>query len=325
MRLLCLALAGISMVMMFGCAPPPPPPGTVVQSRADIVALTADPAHLYWSDNDGQVLRVARAGGEPEILATDQVLPMAIAVDDENVYWVDKGIDVFWHMQDGAVRKVSKRGGEVVDLARVGVVHPAIAVSKGEVFWVGSEPGKTTWELTMRKVPVSGGEPQVVSVSSDSGAYAPALGKGGIFAERFAVDETSIYWIGGSAFRASRATGKAESLPDASGCPDDISIDETNIYVSDHSANRMTVIPKSGDETRRLAGIATHFTLDAKNVYWADYRGGSTGAEITQIDKSGGMPVALASGVSASTDLVASSGRVFWADGRRIRSADAEP
>ncbi|HZU84749.1 MAG TPA: hypothetical protein VE987_17585, partial [Polyangiaceae bacterium] len=51
-----------------------------------------DDKYVYWTTfDDNDVRRVPKAGGAQVILARDLNTPAAIAVDANNVYWVNQG------------------------------------------------------------------------------------------------------------------------------------------------------------------------------------------------------------------------------------------
>ncbi|HMR06176.1 MAG TPA: hypothetical protein PKA88_10365, partial [Polyangiaceae bacterium] len=92
---------------------PPPTPATPLSSQApgasvasmpsgplrviagrqyDVLGLAADASHLYWTRRgDGAVRRVAIDGGAPEIIASGQNQPHAIAVVGPTVFWTNIG------------------------------------------------------------------------------------------------------------------------------------------------------------------------------------------------------------------------------------------
>jgi hypothetical protein len=62
-----------------------------VVDAVDPQHLAADASHVYWANGvAGRIYRAPNDGsGEPEVLATDQVV-IATAIDDEALYWVTK-------------------------------------------------------------------------------------------------------------------------------------------------------------------------------------------------------------------------------------------
>jgi len=57
------------------------------------LGLALDTSHLYFTDSQaGRVARVSKLGGDVEVLVSGQTRPVAIAVDESSVYWVN-GMD----------------------------------------------------------------------------------------------------------------------------------------------------------------------------------------------------------------------------------------
>lgn len=66
----------------------------VLASSDAAFAVVADEHHVYWTDVlSGQVLRVTRAGGPPEVVGMNLHNPLQLAIDDRNVYWIDSVVD----------------------------------------------------------------------------------------------------------------------------------------------------------------------------------------------------------------------------------------
>ena len=61
---------------------------TIQICAAGAYVIALDASHVYAADNhDGEILRVPKAGGTVEILASNQPHPFDIAVDGTAVYW----------------------------------------------------------------------------------------------------------------------------------------------------------------------------------------------------------------------------------------------
>jgi hypothetical protein len=67
--------------------------GALLASRPGVGALAVDATDVYFSTDDGLVLRVAKSGGEPVTVAADQATIVDVAVDDAGVYWLRSGAD----------------------------------------------------------------------------------------------------------------------------------------------------------------------------------------------------------------------------------------
>jgi hypothetical protein len=78
--------------------------------------IAADATHVYLATQDidegpgypetGSILRFTHTGGALSSIATDQVHPVAVAVDDESVYWTNAGSDN--PATDGSVMRAAK-------------------------------------------------------------------------------------------------------------------------------------------------------------------------------------------------------------------------
>jgi hypothetical protein len=118
------------------------PSKTLVPMQQNPLAVVLDGDYVYWVNagtlsvsadkstiKNGSIKRVEIGGGDPELLANNQAVPYAIAVDQEHVYWTNVG--------DGRVMRAPKNGGEAVPLA-TGQSNPVAIV-------VDSEPGFVYW------------------------------------------------------------------------------------------------------------------------------------------------------------------------------------
>jgi hypothetical protein len=112
--------------------------------------VAVDAAYVYWTDNDGPVWRVAKAGGTPQKIADttsqNSFQPMGIAVDCANAYFLTS---------DGKVWQVPKDGSaQPVVLASDGGNEPwGIATDAANVYYAANGPGGGGVE----SVPIGGG------------------------------------------------------------------------------------------------------------------------------------------------------------------------
>jgi sugar lactone lactonase YvrE len=164
-------------------------PRTIADGPADrggdkprILGLAADAHHLYWTDTARRaVLRVARDGGPPELLAPTGPEPYNIALDDDSVYWRDGTLD------DGRVMAVAKRGGPARALVAGGESFPrGIAVDASGVYWTAGDPKAGRVERVGRdgtgRVTLARGQLGVHSIALDDGfAYFTAWGGGSVW------------------------------------------------------------------------------------------------------------------------------------------------
>jgi hypothetical protein len=72
---------------------------TLSDEAATGLALRGD--HVYFTvSSKGLVARIAKTGGEIDVIVSGQSEPTDIRVDDDAVYWLDVG--------DAAIRKIAK-------------------------------------------------------------------------------------------------------------------------------------------------------------------------------------------------------------------------
>ncbi len=77
------------------------PPVAVATSPGPLSAV-ADLRNVYWTDETTHtVRRVSLDGGDITVLATDQMEPSELAIDDRNLYWINAAVD-------GSIMKLAK-------------------------------------------------------------------------------------------------------------------------------------------------------------------------------------------------------------------------
>ncbi len=106
-------------------------------------AIAVHGSYVYWTSWQspaGTVMRVRADGKQPaETIAKNQDAPWAIAVDNEAIFWLDRG-----HTPgpdgstiDGSVWKFQLGGGDAVKLADKLAQPTAIAIDARYVYWLG--------------------------------------------------------------------------------------------------------------------------------------------------------------------------------------------
>lgn len=146
--------------------------------------LVVDASHVYYTADDGTVMRVAKTGGVPEEIATNQSDPWALAVDAETVYW---------NAGAGKVMSVSKSGGTpkvlsklaVVDTSAIRYPPPPLALDGASLYWTNAALGEVF------RVPTAGGPTKQIASDAPSGA------SGAWIVWPIAVGPERAYWASG--------------------------------------------------------------------------------------------------------------------------------
>jgi hypothetical protein len=74
---------------------------------ARVMGIAVDATYVYWTQDNGLVLRTPIAGGTPQTLASGESGPAELAVDGVNLYWSAAG-QTSWQ---GSVRRMPLLGG----------------------------------------------------------------------------------------------------------------------------------------------------------------------------------------------------------------------
>jgi hypothetical protein len=215
--------------------------------------------------------------GVATVIASRQILPLAIAVDDTRVYWsLDGGEDPRnedeARREQGVIRSCQPDNcaGTVITYATGERQTRRIAVAGGKIYWLRSD--RTPFTVVACPVEGCNGGPEIIVES----------------AREFAVGGTSLFW-----FEEDSQLGRC-SLSD---CPN------TRVMTTVSSLVRSPQLGRSS-----LAVGPTH-------LYWIDGDENSAERGIMMMPKDGSRPPrALVTGLHLATSIVATATRVVWAE-----------
>ncbi len=245
----------------------------------------------------------------PVVLASAQSGPIAIAVDQTNVYWVNYGDSSY--PGAGELLGVPINGGTPIVLASSTFLANTVAVDGTNVFYA-VDLGPSTPGAIMRVAP--GGGPPVTLASN----YEP---------EAIVVGNSSVYWtdVSGAILKVPTAGGTVTTLHSGGADLEGIATDGTNVYWADEiSGTALFSIPVGGGTAKELfAWMRTtnvteaggDMAVDATGLYWAGVPHDSEPTALFEVPLGGGSAVTLASGSS----VVATDGtNVYYSDGTSL-------
>lgn len=132
----------------------------LVASRDSLRNVTLDASNVYWTAtpktgrNAGRVMKLAKVGGRPVTLASEQNNPGSLALVSDTLYWTG----------GAQICKLPLAGGSPTALISSEPDLTDMAVDGTNVYWM-------TWTnatLTVKQMPLSGGAPLVLASRADS-------------------------------------------------------------------------------------------------------------------------------------------------------------
>lgn len=135
--------------------------------------LVADGASIYFTDFNGNVFRIGKWGGPPDLLATDKFAPAGrLALDAKFVFWTNPSGQL--------VQRVSREGGKVATLFKGSGVPAAMALEPKNVLFALNDDAHAQYRVM--RVPKRGGKAR---------ALLAAEGK----IVELLLDRNTLYWI----------------------------------------------------------------------------------------------------------------------------------
>lgn len=200
------------------------PPAVLVQGRSPLrLAVTSD--GIFWTNQDGTVMRAGLDGSNPRVLASGQ-RPLDLAVDSASVYWTN-GYQAHDPAEPRAIQKVPIAGGPITTIAARESQPTAIAVDSAFVYW-------STQGGSIRKAPLNGGPAVTLATGQDQPSD-------------LLVDAGSVYWVnslGGEVMVLPRGASAAVEL--TSGAQDlvGLALDADSLYWTDVQDSSIGTSPR---------------------------------------------------------------------------------
>jgi sugar lactone lactonase YvrE len=227
-------------------------------------ALAVDEKFLYWSDG-GNILRVAKEGGESEAIVQGAPNPDEMSVDDANIYWL------IWTGEGSPPEPLMfapKKGGEAKQLTDAQNATSALSIDKDFVYWMTGRG--------IRKISKQGGEITDIYQNPSKG---PSLG--------LQQDADNFYFAqmnnqGQSALmKLVKKTGEVVQLAPSINHVFEFTIDDANVYYFDEVPGTgsfgpiaLKKVPKAGGEPLTLdsgeAGWVKYLAVDSTRIYFTD-------------------------------------------------------
>jgi hypothetical protein len=279
------------------------------------------------------VLSVPVAGGTPVVLAATQRGVVALAADDQNLYWVAGGHAQYEALPpDGALMAVPLGGGDVTVLADAQDQPRFLAVDDELVYWTAGGMGSASSATPsadgqVRAVGKAGGAPAVIA----DGLVEPGpIGA----AQGWVAFAAGAPDLGESASRVAvvpRAGGQPTPLATTDRLVVSLATDGASVFWIDANSptvdvstndGRLRAVPIAGGDVTLLADnqdTPSGLALVSDQIYWAA-RGGFFNAQsensggVWRVAKSGGAPAAVVSGLPEVTAFDSDAAHVAYVE-----------
>ncbi len=240
---------------------------TLASQQHSPAAVEIDPptGDVYWATvGDDSVWRLPSQGKTPEAVATAQIFPRSLAIDDTSLFWVNAGAA---GSSDGELRRRYLDGGTAGGIAVVaGLESPVDVVVLGTKFY-----------LTIGGISDTTG---AVSSADITGAGYAVLAKDQSRPRGITASAVHLYWANSSdgTIRRAQLDGSEQvTLVSGRPTPSDVAVDAKGIYwveagtpsqftdgavmAADLEGKKITALAQAQRDPRKVA-------LDATHVYW---------------------------------------------------------
>jgi sugar lactone lactonase YvrE len=239
--------------------------------------LAVNATHAYWANRDGaNVMRVALAGGMPEVVADAQPHPHAVAIDGQFAYFTT----------DYDIRRVPLAGGTAQVLAEE-LKPSTIAVDESHVYWVKAAEG-------IGRMSLEGAEP--ITFASDDGAAELLL------------DADDVYWTTASAVKKQSKSGSvAVVLADTSASRGAALSGDYLYWVHDSVVERVTKDGLKREKVLDTGPLPQGVAADGTTVYFATGYGQVMRAALNEP-----KPYVVASNQNGPWVVASDASFVYW-------------
>jgi hypothetical protein len=230
--------------------------------------------------------------------------PLAIAVDDDYVYFTTWGLTP----GSGVVAKVPKCGGDVVTIANTDSASWTIALDDDSVYW-GADPTYGSDGKVIR-APKSGGAATTLAVGLSNPLY-------------IAVDDTDVYWsspTGGIVAKVPKAGGSVTTLTSADD-PQFVAVDEASIAWLEAGRggvlSRVMVLPKNGSAPPRqvaTSSLPSGLALIGGSVVWGSEGTPDAVGWVLRAPLSGGMVATLTTAPTGISEIATDGESVYFTE-----------
>jgi hypothetical protein len=276
-------------------------------------------------------------GGRCLMTLVSGVLPLAMAIDSNNVYFTTAN----------SVEKVPTKGGPSTTLASSAVLiseaptgpigidaayvyWAAVGIDLAEVFKVGLNGGdaqEVAGQLPSGPVLIAvdamhlyTAEPSAIISDPLSGSTVVGIAYGMIEPSCIAIDEANVYWAStaGNVMKASSSRSNSKEITLASGqmVTQGIAVDATSVYWTSRSGGTVMKVAIDGGAPVTLASgqnLPHGIAVDATSVYWANQGlENQLDGTIMKVSLRGGTPATLASDQAAPSAIAVDGESVYW-------------